>query len=94
MIFLREIMIMIMFLKMQPNSLGGHIDGSRRTKGFMESAKERYAKEALFFLSLQKDIYRITTDVLESMQSLFLSEDSRAIHKLSNYFMSSAEFLQ
>lgn len=51
----------------------------------------------LFFFfceTLQEDIYRITTDVLESMQSLFLSEDSRAIHKLFNYLMSSAEFLQ
>lgn len=50
--------------------------------------------EAFFFYKLLEDIYRITTDVLESMQSLFLSEDSRAIHKLFNYFMSSAEFLQ
>ena len=61
----------------------------------MESAKERYAKGTLFFfLSLQEDIYRITTDVLESMQSLFLSEESRAIHKLFNYFVSLAESLQ
>lgn len=46
------------------------------------------------FLSLQEDIYRITTDVLGKNAKLIPSQDSRAIHKLFNYFMSSAEFLQ
>lgn len=50
-------MSMLRKKKLQPNSLLGQLDLSWRTKGFMESEKQRSDKEAFFFLSLYKEIY-------------------------------------